>query len=153
MLGGVGPRIWVSGVAQCGFASGGPCAIRITETERYLILEVYGYHHPGCHSCPIMSGRKLARAPVVGGSKSCFRSGGDSNNVKSGMSRLDIFSHPVQYRYLVVIPTPHRHADGDQCVVRRAASNVAFNIMHASVPSSPITNELPVAPLGTTVML
>ena len=37
---------------------------------------------------------------------------------------------------------PHDHADGDQCVVRRAASNVACNIMQASVMGSPVMDML-----------
>ena len=38
---------------------------------------------------------------------------------------------------------PHGRADGDQCVVRRAASNVACNIMQASsVMGSPVMDML-----------
>ena len=37
---------------------------------------------------------------------------------------------------------PQRRADGGQDLVRRKASNVAFNIMHASVMGSPVMDAL-----------
>ena len=49
---------------------------------------------------------------------------------------ISIFSRPS---YLI---PPLCRADGDQCVVRRAASNVACNIMQASVMGSPVMDLL-----------
>ena len=49
-----------------------------------------------------------------------------------------MFSHSVT---LTSTSLPRR-ADGDQDVVRRKASNVAFNIMHASVMGSPVMDML-----------
>ena len=49
-----------------------------------------------------------------------------------------MFSHSVT---LTATSLPRR-ADGDQDVVRRKASNVAFNIMHASVMGSPVMDML-----------
>ena len=37
---------------------------------------------------------------------------------------------------------PHCRADGEEGVVRRKASNVAFNIMHTSVMGSPVMDAL-----------
>jgi hypothetical protein len=115
------------------FTSGCPCAICITETRNYLILQFHGHHNPGCHSRPMMCGRNSG--PSLGGFKSYYSSGGDSETVQSGMSLPDFtFS---------TFPSPSSHrADGDHCEVRRAASNVAYNIMHASVMGSPVMDEL-----------
>ena len=50
---------------------------------------------------------------------------------------LSIFLNPS------CLMPPHGRADGDQCVVRRAASNVACNIMQASsVMGSPVMDML-----------
>ena len=80
------------------FMSGCPCAIRITDSEtlNYFTLQFRGGHNPGCHTRPIMSGRKSA--PVLSGFKSYYSSGCDSDNVESGMSRLDFFH--IQYNTL-----------------------------------------------------
>ena len=64
---------WVSGVAQCGS--------RITKTRNYLTLQFHGEHNPMCHTRAIMRRRKSA--PVIGGFKSYYSSGGDSDNVES----------------------------------------------------------------------
>jgi hypothetical protein len=54
------------------------------------------------------------------------------------MSSLDFF-HIFS---IIPSPPPHHHADGDQCMVQRAASNGAFNIMHPSVMGSPVMDEM-----------
>ena len=118
------------------FTSGCPCAIHITMTLNYLTPQVHGDHNQGCHTRPIMSGRKSA--PVLGGFKSYYSSGRDSKNVGSCMSSLDFY---VTFS-TILSPPPHCHTDGDQQVVRRAASNVTFNVMHASVMGSPVMDEL-----------
>jgi hypothetical protein len=47
-----GSKNW--GLWRCPMRSttGCPCAIRVTETKNYLILQFYGKHGPGCHSRP-----------------------------------------------------------------------------------------------------
>ena len=69
-----------------------------------------------------MNARKSA--PGVEGFKPYLSSEDVRDDVESGMSVLDFFPfgeippHP-----------PYRRADEDQCVVRRAAANVASNII------------------------
>ena len=116
------------------FTTGCPCAIRISETKHYLTLEFFGHHTPDCHSRPNLTGRKSA--PALGGHKSYYGSGGDSDNVESGKSSIEFFG--FQY----TLTSPSRRADGDQGLVRRKASNVAFSIMHASVMGSPLMDML-----------
>ena len=87
---------------------------------------------------PIISHGGHKSAPVTGGFKYYYSSWGDSDNVDSGKSSIDFF-----FTFSAIpLPNPHRCADGEQCVVRCAASNVAFNIMHASVMGSSVTDEL-----------
>ena len=57
-------------------------------------------------------------------------------NVESGKSSIAFFSFSKPSR------PPQRRADRDQDQVRRKASNVAFNIMHASVMGSPVMDML-----------
>ena len=81
------------------FTSGCSCAIHISKSEHYLSLfRFFGDHNPTCRSRPHLTGRKSA--PALGGFKSCYSSSGDSENVESGKSRTDFFSHSlaVQYR-------------------------------------------------------
>ena len=65
------------------------CAIRITESQHYLSLQVFGNHTQDCHSRPKLTGCKSA--PALGGFKSYYRSGGDSENVESGKIRIEVF--------------------------------------------------------------
>ena len=71
------------------FTTGCPCAIRITESQHYLSLQFFGHHTPDCHSRPNLTGRKSA--PALRGHKSYYGSGGDSDNVESGKSRIEFF--------------------------------------------------------------
>ena len=117
------------------FTTGCPCAILITETKKYLILQFHGYHSRGCHSNPKLNGRKSA--PALAGFKSYYGSGGDTEKGGSGTSTSSIHfldPHPLN--------PPHGRADGDQCRVLRAASNVACNIMYASVVGGPVMDLL-----------
>ena len=111
------------------FTTGCPCTIRITESQHYLTLQLFGDHNPECHSRPKLTGHKST--PALGGHKSYCSSGCDSENVESGMSSIEFFPFSTP-----LLP-PHRRADGDQSLIRRKASNVASNIMHASVMGSP----------------
>ena len=47
-----------------------------------------------------MTGRKSA--PALGGFKSYYSSGGDSENVQSGKSRIDFFPHSVHPHFLLI---------------------------------------------------
>lgn len=123
------------------FTSGCCASSHISEKQNYLTQEFRGKHHP-CrhhrrHDRVIMTVRRSA--PGVGGFKPYFISDGDSDKVESGMSImiLDFFTFCAIHS----LP-PHRRADGDQCVARRAAANVAFSIIRASVSTSPIMDEL-----------
>ena len=75
------------------FTTGCPCAIRITETKNYLTLQFFGDHTPDCHSRPKLTGR--SSAPALGGHKSYYSPGKDSENVESGKSiqffRIEFF--------------------------------------------------------------
>ena len=66
------------------FTTGCPCAIRITETRNYLTLQFFGDHSPDCHARPKLTGR--SSAPALGGHKSYYSPGKDSENVESGKS-------------------------------------------------------------------
>ena len=110
------------------FTTGCPCAIRITETQHYLSLQFFGHHTPDCHARPQLTGR--SSAPALGGHKSYYSPGKDSG-------KSCIFLSFTQSSR-----SPQRRADGDQDLVRRKASNVAFNIMHASVLGSPVMDML-----------
>jgi hypothetical protein len=59
-----GAKTWILWGCLMRFTTGCPCAIRITETQNYLILQFYGDHNPECHTRPMISGRKSGPAHV-----------------------------------------------------------------------------------------
>jgi hypothetical protein len=70
------------------FTTGCPCAIRITESKKYLILQFHGYHTKECHAHPKMTGTVWdKRGPALAGFKSYYSPGKDSGG--SGKSRID----------------------------------------------------------------
>ena len=77
-----------------------------------------------------MNARKSA--PGVDGFKSYLISGGASDNVETGMSVLFYFT------FGAISSPPDRSADGDKCVFHCADTNVAFNIIRAQLPTSPV---------------
>ena len=88
-----GAKNWGLWGCQMLFTTGCPCAIRITETKHYLLLQSFGHHTPDCHFRPKLTGRNSA--PALGGHKSYYSPGKDSENVESGKSidffRIDMF--------------------------------------------------------------
>jgi hypothetical protein len=68
------------------FTTGCPCAIRITETRNYLILQFHGDHGPECHSRPMMSGRNSR--PAQRAFQTYLSAGGATGTEESGMKFL-----------------------------------------------------------------
>jgi hypothetical protein len=68
------------------FTTGCPCAIRITETRNYLILQFHGEHGPECHSRPMMSGRNSR--PAQRAFQTYLSAGGATGTEESGMKFL-----------------------------------------------------------------
>ena len=79
-----GAKNWSLWGCPMRFTIGCPCAIRITETRNYLTLQIFGDHTPDCHTRPKLTGRNSA--PALGGHKSYYSPGKDSENVGSGES-------------------------------------------------------------------
>ena len=68
--------------------TGCPCAIRITETKKYLILQFHGDHTKECHARPKMTGTVWRKSgPALAGFKSYYSFGGETGG--SGKSRID----------------------------------------------------------------
>ena len=59
------------------------------QTQHYLSLQFFGHHTPDCHYRMNLTGCKSA--PGLGGHKSYYGSGGDSDNVESGKSSIEFF--------------------------------------------------------------
>ncbi len=80
----VGAKNW--GIWGCPMRSttGCPCAIRITETRNYLILQFHGDHGPECHSRPMMSGRNSR--PERRAFQTYLSASGATGNEDSGVS-------------------------------------------------------------------
>ena len=73
--------------------------------------------------------RQWCSAPALGGHESYYSPGKDSENVESCKS-IEFFTL-IFFSVSTSSLPPHRRADGEQGLVWRKASNVAFNIMHA----------------------
>jgi hypothetical protein len=68
------------------FTTGCPCAIRITETRNYLILQFYGDHGQECHPRSLMNDRKSG--PAQRACQTYLSAGGAAKNEESGKSRI-----------------------------------------------------------------
>ena len=74
------------------FTTGCTCAIRITETKKYLILQFHGDHTPECHARPKMTGRVWRKSgPALAGFKSYYSSGGETGGSGKSRTAFDIF--------------------------------------------------------------
>ena len=81
-----GVKNW--GLWGCPLTTGCTCAIRITETKKYLILQFHGDHKPQCYARPKMTGRVWRKSgPALAGFKSYYSSGGETGG--SSKSRID----------------------------------------------------------------
>ncbi len=83
----------------------------------------------------MMSGRKSGTAQRE--FKTYFSARGAAENVESCMSRISF-----RIAFGCITLPPLRGADGDVCIARRLASDVAFNILNAPVVGSPVMDEL-----------
>ncbi len=81
------------------FTAGCPCAIRITETRNYLILQFYGEHGPERHSRPILRGRNSR--PAQRAFQTYLSAGGAAGNEESGMSRISFL---IAYGCIALTP-------------------------------------------------
>ena len=74
------------------FTTGCPCAIRITESKKYLILQFHGDHTPECHARPKMTGQVWRKSgPALAGFKSYYSSGGETGGSGKSRTAFDIF--------------------------------------------------------------
>ncbi len=106
----------------------------------YSILQFYCDHHDGpeCHSRPMLSGRKSGL--VQRKFRTYFSAGGAGVNVESGMSSHEYLS--ALHLVALPLPPPLPRADGDVCMARCLASDVALNIMNGPLVGSPVMDEL-----------
>ncbi len=119
------------------FTSGCPCAIRITETRNYLILQFHCDHGPECHARPMMSGSNSR--PAQRAFQTYLNASGATGNEDPGMSRI---SFCITFIWLLC---PYRLLS----LARRwehpcssLASDITLNIMNAPVIGSPYMDKL-----------
>ncbi len=90
------------------------------------------------HSRPMMCGSKSG--PAQRAFKSYLSSRRAAENVESSMSSHEFLS--ILHLIALPLPPPLLRSDGDVCMARHLASDVAFNMINAPVAGSPVMEEL-----------
>ena len=119
------------------FTSGCPCTISIPVVPAPSALQRRGIISLFSFMDTIIRGAILAR---IGLGASQFQPLEDISciTVPVEIPKIDFF-----FTFSKISSLPfHRRADEDQWVIRRASSNVAFNILYASVMGNPVMDEL-----------